>query len=140
MLVAAGQPTVVERMQRLEVDGQRHLGFVVLVAVLVDDDARIVRIAERQVHEERSALVVATLEKLDGRVGNLLAGVAGQPFFCVVAQILLVLEILVDAQRPVAVLAVMIRLVTGGSHRAGKRVFVRATEVGFLRDETAIAR
>src|SRR5436189_142179 len=55
LLVPAGEPTVVERMQWSKVRRERHLSLLVSVAILVDHDARIVWIAERQIGEKRPA-------------------------------------------------------------------------------------
>ncbi len=104
-------------MHREEVPGQRDLGRIVKVKITAVGHARVVRIAEGQIHEEGPP--ARLFKKMDRLVNDLPARLAAAAFRFVV-QVQVVLEAGLDRQSRVASLAVVVGLVAGGAHGVRK--------------------
>ncbi len=109
--VAHREFAVVERMERQIVLRQRNRVGLILRLVRGRSDARIVRVAERQVHEERSLRIALRLEERDRFIDDFPARLAAQAFLFVVLQILIDLEAGLNVRGRVAALAVVVGLV-----------------------------
>src|SRR5262245_16539552 len=114
-LIANELLTVIEWMERLVVLGQRNLVAIVQIHIFLCGYARIMWIAEGQVHEDRP-VALSRFQKSDRFIDDRLARLAVGAVV-VIDDVFVVVEQSLDRWRSIPTFAVVIRLISGGFHR-----------------------